>query len=168
MTFVAGEKLRASDLNDAIAAVDQSIVGRNRRTTDSTQSSSIIRVLSVIAPVVAGRTYRVVCDGQTFSNSGAATSQHELRYTTDNTEPTTSSPVLGRTLTRHDSTGGVPDGTHIEAEFVCTTSGILRVAVCTTRVGGSVAVAWTATSSYPMLLQVIDAGPTVATSGTVY
>src|SRR3546814_17140684 len=105
MTFVAGQKVRASELNDASTAVDQSIVGRNRRTSDSTPAASIVRVLSVIAPVIAGRTYRVVCDGELYSVLGAATSQSELRYTTNNTEPTTSSTILGRALVRHAATG---------------------------------------------------------------
>ena len=141
---------------------------RNQRTTNSTLASAIVRVLSVTAPVIAGRTYRVVCDGEVYSNTGAATTQHELRYTTNNTEPTTSSTVLGRAIVRHDSTTGTPDQCHIEALFMCVSTGTLRVAVTTTRVIGSVTVAWTADATYPMTLTVQDVGDTVSATGTVY
>lgn len=170
MAFTAGQKVRASELNAAIDAVDNRIVGRNQRTTDSTGSATIVRVLSVIAPVVAGRTYRVMCDGEVFiSGNNAATSQHELRYTTNNTEPTTSSTVLGRAVVRHDSVTTTPDQVHIEAMFHCVSTGTFRVAVTSTRVLGAAGnVTWTALATYPMILVVEDMGDTVTVTGTVY
>lgn len=163
MAFTAGQRVRASELNRL-----GQIVGRNQRVTDSAGISAIARVLSVTAPVKAGRSYRIICDGEVFSVSGAATSQHELRYTTNNTEPLTTSAIIGRALIRHDSTTGVPDQCHIEGLFNCVADGTLRVVVTTTRAVGAVNVAWTAASTYPMLLLVEDAGDTVATTGTVY
>jgi hypothetical protein len=163
MPFTPGQRVRASDLNRL-----GQLVGRNQRTTNSTLSAAIVRVLSVIAPVKAGRTYRIVCDGEVYSDTGAATSQHELRYTTNNTEPTTGSTVIGRAIVRHDSTTGTPDQCHIEGLFVCTVDATLRVAVTTTRVVGAVNVAWTAAPTFPMQLMIEDIGDTISTTGTVY
>ncbi|GAA2543624.1 hypothetical protein [Pseudonocardia hydrocarbonoxydans] len=163
MAFTAGAKIRAADLNRLGA-----LVGRNQRTTNSAAITTIARVLSTTAPVVAGRTYRVTCYGELFGNSGAATTQNELRHTTNNTEPTTTSPILGRALVRHDSTIGIPDTCVIVAYFYASATGTLRVAVCTQRVAGTVTVAWTAAPDFPMSLTVEDVGDTIATTGTVY
>jgi hypothetical protein len=163
MTFVAGTKLRASELNRLGACV-----ARNRRTTNSAAITTIQRVLSVRAPVVNGRTYRVIAHGEVFGLSGATTTQNELRHTTNDTEPTTTSTVLARALVRHDSTGGVPDSVTIVGEFNATATGFLRVALCCTRVAGAVTVSWAADPTFPTTLVVEDLGLTVAVSGTVY
>lgn len=162
MAFTAGQKVRASALNQIGV-----IVGRSQRTTNSTASATIVRVLSVIAPVVAGRSYRVWCDGEIFSTSTACVAQSELRYTTNNTEPATSSTVLGRSLTP-TAAGGTPNMCHIEAFFHAVSTGTLRVAVTTTRVVGADTVSWTADATYPMLLVVEDIGDTISTTGTIY
>ena len=86
----------------------------------------------------------------------------------NNTEPTISSPILGRSFGWHASTIAQPDGQIVKAEFLCTTSGILRVVVTSIRVDGSGSFVWSASPDYPMVLRVIDEGPTVSTSGTVY
>jgi hypothetical protein len=163
VTFFAGQRVRAADLNRL-----GQIVGRNQRTTNSTPAAAITRVLSVTAPVKPFRTYRIVCDGEIFSANGAATSQSELRYTTNNTEPTTTSPILGRALVRHDSTTGAPDQCHIEGLFFNDIATVLRVVVTTTRVLGTVNVSWTADAAFPMTLTVEDVGDTIAATGTVY
>lgn len=163
MAYTAGGKIRASDLNRMGA-----VVGRNRRTTNSTLGSAITRVLSVTAPVVAGRSYRVTCHGEVYSNSGAATTQSELRHTTDNTEPSTTSAVLARAVVRHDSTAGIPDSVTIVGEFICTATGTLRVALCIQRVSGAVTVGWAADATFPTTLTVEDVGETVSATGTVY
>lgn len=163
MTFTAGQKIRASELNRLGA-----IVGRNQRTTNSAPITTIARVISVTAPVVAGRTYRVMCYGELFGNTGAVTTQNELRFTTDNTEPLVTSAILGRSIVRHDSATGIPDSCIVVEHFYAAATGTLRIAVCTQRVAGAVTVAWTADAQFPMSLIVEDMGITIATTGTIY
>lgn len=163
MAFTAGQKIRAFELN-RIGAV----VGRNQRTTNATGISAIARVLSTTAPVVAGRTYRVHLHAEVFSSSGAATSQNELRYTTNNTEPTTTSTILTRGVIRHDSTTSVPDEFEITGYFAAVSTGTFRVAWCLQRVVGAVNVNCSADANFPATLTVEDVGDTVATTGTVY
>lgn len=162
MTFTAGEKIRAATLNQMGA-----VVGRNRRTTNSTAVSAATRILSVIAPVFTGRTYRVLVHGEIFANAAANVSQSELRYTTDNTEPLTSSTLLARGLKYH-TLNGIPDEITIVGEFVCTSNATLRVAVVTARVVGASTVAWSADATFPMHIKIEDLGTTVSTTGTVY
>lgn len=163
MTFTAGEKIRASKLNRL-----GTLVGRNKRTTNSASVTSIARVLSVRAPVIAGRSYRVQLDGEIFGSNGATVCQSELRYTTSDVEPTTTSPVLARAVTRHDSTVAQPDAVSITGIYDATFDAFLRVALCLTRVSGSVGVQYGADSTFPVHLTIEDVGLTVATSGTVY
>jgi hypothetical protein len=163
MAFTAGQKLRASDLN-----LLGSVVGRNLRTTNSSTFTTIARILSTRAPVKNGRSYRVACQGEVFGNSGAITAQMELRRTTDDTEPTTTSTVLGRALIRVTDTTGVPETFGIETFFHATADGFLRVALCGTRAVGSVTVAVSADATFPAFIVIEDIGDTVAASGTVY
>ena len=91
MAFTAGQKIRAGDLNRL-----GQIVGRNTRTnlylgTMGTRN----RILSVRAPVDAGRTYRVWTILECQPTDANTTAQVELRYTTNDTEPTTSSTPTG-------------------------------------------------------------------------
>lgn len=162
MAIVAGQKIRASDLN-TIGVV----VARNRRTTNSPLATVATRILSVIAPVTSGRTYRVLAHGEAFAPSVPASSQIELRYTTNNTEPTTTSPVLARALVNHE-VAGVPDNFTIVGEFLSSTTGTLRVCMCNTRVVGTSNVSVVGDPAFPTHLSVEDVGPTVATTGTVY
>lgn len=152
----------------ALLAAAPAIVGRNQRTTDIVGITTITRVLSTVASVFAGRTYRVTFDGEAVSDLAAATSQHELRYTTNNTEPTTVSPVLDRAVVVHSSTAAIPDQVHVEGYFHCGATGVLRVALCTLRAAGSVSVAVAAAATFPAKLIIEDCGATVSTSGTVY
>jgi hypothetical protein len=162
MAIVAGQKIRASDLN-TIGVV----VARNRRTTNTPAVTAATRVLSVIAPVTSGRTYRVLCHGEAFAASVPTTSQLELRYTTNNVEPTTTAPVLARALVNHEVTA-VPDTFTIVGEYLSSTTGTLRVVLCTTRVVGTSTVTVVGDPAFPTHLSVEDVGPTVATTGTVY
>jgi hypothetical protein len=145
------------------------VVGRNVRTSDSpTFTGTAVRILSTRAPVMNGRSYAIVVDGEVeMTSAGAATTQHELRITTNDVEPTTSDTQLARIVTFQDPSG-VPVGVHDEAYFHASADGFLRVAVCSHRPVGSNAGQWTASSDRPMTLSIIDVGPTVATTGTVY
>lgn len=164
MAFTAGQKVRASELNQV-----GSIVGRNQRTTNitSTSGSTPIRVLSTTAPVVAGRTYRVSAFFEVSVVTADATTQNELRYTTNDTEPTVSSTVLSRSLTEH-GVSGVPDSISIEAFFPAASTGTLTVALCISRVVGSGNITLEAGGTFPATIVVEDVGATVAATGTVY
>lgn len=162
MTFTAGQKLRASDLNQVGV-----VVGRNRRTTNFSTTGAILRALSTTAAVVAGRSYRVTVRTEMFANTAPATSQNEVRYTTNNTEPLVTSPILCRALVDH-RVSGVPDFCHIEGLFHATTTGTFRVALCIQRVLGAGDVASAANVDFPTFITVEDVGPTVSTTGTVY
>lgn len=165
--FLGGTKARASALNALLAA--GTVVGRNRRTTNlpTAAGGAIIRVLSTIAVVEAGRMYRVWVQGEHDCGIAPATSQPELRYTTNNTEPTTASTVLTRTLIDH-RVATVPDLMHLDALYIPAATGTFRVALCTQRVVGAGAVAVIASATSPCELVVEDVGPTVAVSGTIY
>lgn len=163
--FTAGQLVTASDLND----LPVGIVGRNQRTSNITSSSGAtpIRTLSTIASVVSGRTYRVSAMFEVSAATADATSQNELRYTTDNTEPLVSSTVLNRSLIEH-GLSGVPDSVFIEAFFICTATGTFRVALCISRVAGAGNITLEAGATFPATLTVEDMGLTVSTTGTVY
>jgi hypothetical protein len=161
----AGSFVLDNDLNNAVAG--GTVIGRNKRTTNLTTTGAIVRVLSTIATVEVGRMYRVWAQGEADAGTVPATSQPELRYTTNNTEPLTSSPVLARTVIDH-RVAGVPDLLHLDALYIPATNHIFRVVLCHQRVvgAGSVSIIASATSACELVVQ--DAGETVATSGTVY
>lgn len=163
----AGSFVLDEDLNAAVAA--GTVIGRNRRTTTLATASGggIIRVLSAIAAVELGRMYRVWVQGEADAGVVPATSQPELRYTTNNTEPLTSSTVLARTVIDH-RVAGVPDLLHLDALYIPASDHTFRVALCHQRVVGSGAVAIIASATSPCDLVIEDAGEVVAVSGTVY
>lgn len=148
------------------------VVGRISRTSDSPSfTSTSVRVMSVRVPVKAGRSYAIVVTGEVeVSSASAATSQHELRSTTDDTEPTTSSPlVLGRTVTVHNPLQGVPTDVKIVGGFDAPKDGYLRVAVCSQRPLGSPTCTWKCgAAGQAMVLEVCDVGQPVAYDGTIY
>lgn len=170
MTFVAGQKLRASELNNALDPVQElptGMVARNQRTSNSSTYTSIARIISVRAPVVGGRTYKVQFQGEEFPTGGDAVGQTEMRYTTDDTEPLTSSTIMARALVHHIN-DGVPDAVAIVGLFHASSDGFLRVVICGTRVIGTATCAMAASASFPATLTVEDVGDTIAVSGTVY
>lgn len=160
--IAAGAKVRASDLNRL-----GNIVARNLRTTNISTTGAIIRVLSVRAPVKAGRSYRVSAMFEVDAATVPATSQDELRFTTDDTEPTVTSTVLSRCLMDH-RVASVPDAEFIEGFFHASADGWLRVALCITRAIGAGSITLDAAPTFPTTITVEDVGDTVSTSGTVY
>lgn len=171
MSFVAGQKLRASELNDAldpVGALPLGVIARNERSTNLLGISSVARVISCRAAMVTGRTYRISARTEVDASVSGATSQAELRYTTNDTEPTTSSATLVRGITTH-ATSGVPDSVDIDGLYVATTTGFLRAVLCMSRVVGTGTVNIGADSGVrPTQIQIEDVGITVATSGTIY
>jgi hypothetical protein len=168
MTFVAGQKLRASELNDAIVT---GVVGRNIRTTDQTGiTTTEVRTLSTSANVVNGRSYRVWAQFEAYKSAVDATvvlTQHSLRYTTDNTEPTITSTILHRTIFKHDIMA-TPDSLHCDALFHSAATGVFRVALTSLIAVGSGTATVAASATVPCILVIEDAGPTVTATGTVY
>lgn len=148
------------------------IVGRNARETDSpTFTGTSTRIISVRAPVKAGRTYNVVATGECQVNTSTAnTSQHELRATFDDTEPTTSAALqLGRTVTFHNPIASCPTDVKVLGSFdTGSKDGILRVALCSLRPLGTATCQWKSASGRALVIEIIDAGPIVAADGTVY
>lgn len=148
-------------------APDTRLKGRAYRSTDLTTTGVITRVLSVVASVVAGRHYRVTARTELWAAVAGAKSQSELRFTTDNTEPTTASQVMARTIADH-RVMAVPDGVHLSALWAAGVTGTLRVVLCTTRVAASGNLTVSAQPFYPTEIVVEDMGPAISTSGTVY
>lgn len=156
-----------SRLDTAGAAVGRKSSLQNSLAFSGTPS----RIISVRAPVVAGRSYAVVCTGEVeVQANAAATSQHELRATIDDTEPTTSSSLkLGRTVTYHNPINGCPTDVKILGHYDASANGFLRVAVCSSRPLGTPTCRWVpAVSGTATVLEVIDLGPTIVEDGTVY
>lgn len=129
-------------------------------------------MLSAIARVTAGRTYWVWAQGEHDCGVAPATSEPGIRFTTNNTEPTTTSPLLAQHPIDHQVTG-VRDLMHMKVLFVCTSiclhveryapRGSVHPAVY--RVGRSCDHR-VCESSCELVIE--DAGLTVATSWTVY
>lgn len=163
MPFQAGQRLRASQL-----AQIGTLVGRNQRTTNSAAYTTIARILSVRAPIIQGRTYRVQYQAEEFSTGAVPnTGQTELRFTTNDAEPIVTSPVMARALVRHDA-DGIPDAVTIIGYHYASVTGFLRVAVCGTRVVGTGSLATAADAQFPAAITIEDVGDTITPSGTVY
>ena len=164
MAFTAGSKIRASDLNRL-----GNLVARNLRTTNLSSSSGAtpVRVLSVRGPVKAGRTYKVTSVAEFDAATVPATSQNELRYTVDDTEPTVTSTIMQRHLLNH-TVASVPSASVVEAYYTASSDGFLRVVLCLSRALGSGNVTMDADPGFPCTLTIEDVGDTVSTSGTVY
>jgi len=166
---VAGSALPGSLLG--LSPFSGNFVGYKERTTDSSGfTTTEVRILSVRAPVRAGRTYRIIGYGEIVSSGGggAVTVESKIRYTTNDVEPTTSDTQLQRAESRNDSTGGVPRTVFITGKIDISSDGYLRAVVTSVRVEGTVTVIWTAGSGRAMTLEVQDCGPTVTQDGTVY
>ncbi|MGL5912141.1 MAG: hypothetical protein ACRCZP_19210 [Phycicoccus sp.] len=160
------------DLGKLAVAVDgevtrRGIVGRNRRITTFTTAGTIAACLSCRAPVVTGRSYLIGSHYDMSAVTAPATTQNELRATTNDTEPTTTSTLIGRTLTDH-RVSGVPDSVDSIVLYPAAHTGWLRVLLCTQRVIGSGNINLEASAGFPADLYVMDLGPTPAVSGTVY
>ena len=158
-----------TEISDQINALICPSVGNNIRTTDSSAfNTTSVRIMSTRVPVRNGRSYLVIAAGElVVAAAGAATVQSEIRYTTNDTEPTTTSTQLGRGICTLDATG-IPTLTTFLSVFNSVANGFFRPVVCSVRVAGAVNCQWTAASGRPMILYVEDIGPTVSATGTVY
>lgn len=115
MTFVAGQKLRASELNDAldpVADLPLGVVARHRRTTTSSAVTSsteatAVGILRLGASVKAGRLYRVGCPQFASYGDAVNRAQAVISYTTNGVNPTTTSTLLTQSGVQHDNIGSV-------------------------------------------------------------
>lgn len=167
----ASSKWEAVGVLIADATVAGTLVGYNERATDFGPYTSSTRVMSTIAPVRANRVYLVGMTGECLhSGAGSNVHQHELRYTTNNTEPTTSSTFLARQLI-NTTIADVPMAVSLTVPFTSSADGFFRVAICSSRPVGSQNAVWTTpggAGASKVFLTVIDAGPAVSQSGTDY
>jgi len=97
--FFAGQKARASDMNDLIdkdSVLPLGIIARGNRTTTSTTTTTEVGVLRLDdVPMYAGRTYKIWTSPLWLDTSVAAdVAAAYLRYTTDGSTPTTSSTIM--------------------------------------------------------------------------
>lgn len=158
-----------TEITDQINARICPAVGKNFRTTNSSAfAGTNVRILSTRAAVRTGRSYQVVASGEiVVTTGGAATVQNEIRFTTDDTEPTTGSTMMNRGFVVCDP-GGIPVYTVLVAYFDASANGFLRPVVCSQRASGSVNCQWNSATGRQMFLEIFDIGPTISTSGTVY
>lgn len=166
MAFTAGQKIRASDLNRL-----GQIVGWNSAfTAPGGIGTTNTPIISTSAPVLANRIYRIVAFGDVAPSLGGGTirTQHEIRFTVNNTEPTTSSSVLGRSVWAHSSTIGQPDTVFVETLYTAPSTATLRVLLCSRRVDGSLTFSWVPTSNSRLFIYIQYAGDLTPANGTVY
>lgn len=136
------------------------LVARNLANTDSaTFTNTPVVILTTQARTIPGHMYQVLVNGEVeMTSSGNASTQHEIRITTDNSAPTVSSTQIGRTVVYQDPSG-IPVGVQLAAYFEATSEVNLRVALVSHRPVGSTTCQWTADSDRPMHLMIIDLGP---------
>ena len=156
-----------TEITDQIDTRICPIVAKNFRTTDfGPYTTTELRVISTIAPVRNGRSYRVLGFGETIAVSAICTTEHKIRYTTNNTEPTTSSTILGRSII-YNAAVNVPYMTIIDLMFHSAATGFFRPVMTSIRAVGSGDCYWESTDNVCQL-SVFDCGPTPANSGTLY
>lgn len=167
---LAAEAVARANADNAEALARTSyhqLVGRELRTTNMTLITAITRVVQVSAPVTSGRSYAVRCSGEAYCDTSTGTSQHELRYTTNGVDPVVTDTVLDRSILNHN-VAGVPDCLLVDGIFDAGATGTLKVTLCTQRISGAGTINIAAASTFPLKLQVIDLGPTIANSGVIY
>lgn len=99
MAFFAGQKLRASELQDLIdkdSPLPLGLTARGNRTTSSTTTTTEVGVLRIDdVPMYAGRAYKIWTSPLVLDTSvNADIARGALRHTTDGSTPTTSSTLM--------------------------------------------------------------------------
>jgi hypothetical protein len=149
-------------------------LGYNRRSTNkttvATTSATAQPIFTARKPVLTGRRYRISGRAALLSTVATAVAQLEFRYTTDDTEPTTASPLLFRENLSFSTTASVPETITWEYyPYDATTDHTLRVlATMHTPVGGGTLTLDAATGPSPSELLIEDTGLIVPVAGTIY
>lgn len=164
--FFAGQKLTAAALNNEL----KKILARGRRTTASSTTTTIVGVLRLDdVPILANRSYRIRVSG-IFSNSTVPGDRTvtEVRYTTDGSTPTTSSPVLpGAQAYQIVANANSDTVAAIDIEYEPGGSNqTLSLLVCVARSIGTGSVSLYADSSHVLEIALYHSGDAVGDTGT--
>ncbi|MGB3443896.1 MAG: chitobiase/beta-hexosaminidase C-terminal domain-containing protein [Actinophytocola sp.] len=148
------------------------VIARNERdtnaTTTATTAGTAYRIFNTGGPILAGRTYEISGRGSLRSNTAGVTAQIDFRYTTNGTEPTTSSTQIAREILDLADTN-VPETITWKFNYEATADVTLRVvAAMFTASGGGQLIFEAAAGPSPGEIVITDMGPTVAISGNIY
>lgn len=162
MAFFAGQKLRASELQDLIdkdSPLPRGILARGNRTTSSTTTTSEVGVIRLDdIPIYAGRTYKIWSTALRLDTSVANdVARVNLRYTTDGSTPSTSSTVMTQ------AQAGLPNATDGNSVDVCVdyspaADELLSLLLCVSRISGTGSIGIIAGVTAPINLVVEDMG----------
>lgn len=162
MPYFAGQKLRASELNDLIdkdSVLPLGVIARGNRITSSTTTTTEIGVLRLDnVPVYAGRTYRIYTSALRLDTSVANdVVRANLRITTDGSAATTSSTLLSLSQVRAED---VTDQytAPIVIDYSPPNDGLLSILLTVSRSSGTGNVSIIATGTAPCNLVVEDIG----------
>lgn len=164
VTFLDGFPYPAQPFSDISAEVyarsraGYGIVRRGERTTSSSTTTTEAGVLRLAAPVVAGRLYLIPTSSLNLISSVAGDIiQGRLRYTTDGSNPTTSSTLLMSSADTQATFNS--EAVPIIAKYYAATAHTLTVMLSVARIGGTGNCSIAVSTSYPTIdLMVIDQG----------
>lgn len=163
MSFAAGQRVRAADLNQ----LGQLVARNSRITASGAVTTTETAFLSTRAPVVAGRSYLVTMQCESIGVTAGSYGQHALRHTTNDVEPTIASAQLTRGIVYH-AVANVPQTIVAAGVFDAGATGFLRVLHTLIRPIGTGNISASGSATLPAILTVEDLGDTIASSGTVY
>lgn len=152
MTFTAGQKVRASQLNEQGV-----IVARARRIVNTAGSAAAFGILRLDdIPILAGRAYELQATGGIFPNAANLHCDMFLRHTTDGSTPGVASPALMQESMELNRNGFVYGYKirYIHVPPADQTLSLLITAIQT--VGGSIAAY--AAANWPTEITIIDLG----------
>lgn len=170
MPYFAGQKLRASELNDLTdkdSPLPLGVLMWGNRTSNSTTTTTEVGVLRLDdQPVYLGRWYTIGCGnlvlGSSVANDDVAA---RIRITTDGSTPSTSSTQIAGIQQRILNTTNLPELPQTTV-YVPTADEILSVLLTVARVAGTGNASIISNSSHPINLFIIDMGPAPGDSGT--
>lgn len=154
MALTAGQKARPSSFVGSASPLPLGVVARGNRTTSTASLAAETGVLRVSATVYAGRLYRIATTPLFLGGSAGATIAGILRYTTDGTNPTTSSTVLA-------AASGTPTSYTAQAVpvvgwFTPAANQTLKVLLTCARTGGTGNFNMSTSATYPSIDLVIE------------
>lgn len=137
MTYTAGQRARAGQLNDDFAAVPR-IVARGNRTTSSTATTTEVGVLRLDnIPVLSGKIYPVFLNGVVFASSASGDLiEARLRASTSGAA-TTSSTQFGSTTESSFTAGGNQRIQPAVALYIPSGDATLSILLSVARVSGT-------------------------------
>lgn len=159
MAFVAGQRLRASELNAAIVG---GIIARGNRGsvstgTTATAATSAQGVLRLSCPMLSGRAYKVEALPFGVYCTAAATVGAQLTYTTNGTTPAATSTLL-KFGQRQVPTASEVQTLDISGIYVPSSDLTFGVLLSLWRVSGSGTAQMYGASTWPIELLVTDLG----------